>query len=111
MTKAAIRPSEATKGEAKPKEKRDVAENKEVKAAAIRTLTGRVRGPQGEPLAGIQVTVNPGMQAPNAEPEQFDSAMTDREGVFILSRSSSPPTSDQPAPVGLPIPDGKRARG
>jgi hypothetical protein len=85
VTKTAIRPSEATKGKAKAKEKRHVAESKEARTPAIRTLTGRVRDPQGELLAGIQVNVITGMQPPNAEPEQFDIAMTDREGVFMLS--------------------------
>ena len=94
VTKAASPPREPTKGAAKPKEKRDVAENKEVKAAAIRTLTGRVRGPQGEPLAGIHVTVNPGMRAPmpsqsNSTPRRLTARVSLSFTVFLAAHFRS----------------------
>ena len=42
-------------------------------------MTGHVRDPQGRPLPGVSVYVNP---EPGAEP--FDSAATDRDGLFVL---------------------------
>jgi RNA polymerase sigma factor (sigma-70 family) len=54
----------------------------EAKAPApkLRTVTGHVRDPQGRPVSGVAVYVNP---EPGAE--QFDSAATDRDGLFMLS--------------------------
>ena len=53
----------------------------------LRTVTGRVRDSQGRPLAGIRVAVDPGPDrpAPGVEPGAFDTAVTDRDGTFILA--------------------------
>jgi len=51
----------------------------------IRIVTGRVRDAQGRPLTGISVYVNPEPRAPGANVERFDSAATDRDGMFVIS--------------------------
>ena len=48
-------------------------------------MTGRVRDPQGQPLTGISVYVNPEPRAPGVDFERFDSAATDRDGIFVIS--------------------------
>jgi hypothetical protein len=50
-------------------------------APIARSVTGRVRGPDGRPLVGVSVYVTP--IGPGAE--RFDSAATDREGTFVLA--------------------------
>jgi len=51
----------------------------------IRIVTGRVRDAQGRPLTGISVYVNPEPRALGANFEPFDSAATDRDGMFVIS--------------------------
>jgi len=51
----------------------------------IRIVTGRVRDVQGRPLTGMRVYVNPEPRAPGANFEPFDSAATDRDGMFVIS--------------------------
>ncbi len=58
-----------------------VQEKIKVPVPMTRDVAGHVRDPQGRPLAGVGVYVNPG---PGAEP--FDTAATDREGSFVLPR-------------------------
>ena len=106
--KAAIRTSEPTKGEAKPKQKRNVVENKEVKAAAIRTLTGRVRGPQGEPLAGVHVPFLPACRPRMPSLSSSTARSTDREGVFIFQGLPRRPLQFNFFRSGLPESDRKR---
>jgi hypothetical protein len=56
----------------------------EPKAPPGRTVTGRVRDPQGRPLAGMSVYLDRN-RLPAGEPRpMFDSAATDQDGVFIL---------------------------
>ncbi|MFI5454739.1 MAG: sigma-70 family RNA polymerase sigma factor [Isosphaerales bacterium] len=50
----------------------------------VRTLTGRVRDPQGRPLFGVHVNVDPGLPLAGADPVGPDIAITDREGTFVL---------------------------
>ena len=61
-----------------------VAEEAAEPAPKVRTVTGHVRDPQGRPVVGVSVYVNRQPQ-PGAPFEQFDSAATDREGMFILN--------------------------
>ncbi len=52
----------------------------------LRMVTGRVRDPEGRPLAGIRVGVDPGPNppTPGVDPDPFDTAVTDRDGTFML---------------------------
>jgi RNA polymerase sigma factor (sigma-70 family) len=50
-------------------------------APKVRTVTGHVRDPQGRPMMGVQVYVNPER---GAAFERFNSAATDRDGMFLL---------------------------
>ena len=58
--------------------------------ANLRTVTGRVRDSHGRPLFGVSVMLletvhlKPGMMLADPLSESFDTAMTDREGTFIL---------------------------
>jgi RNA polymerase sigma factor (sigma-70 family) len=78
-TKAVAQPIELKKAEVA--EVANAQEKAQAPAPKVRDVAGRVRHPQGWPLAGVQVYVNPG---PDAEP--FDTAATDRESSFILPR-------------------------
>jgi len=51
-----------------------------------RTVTGRVRDPQGRPLAGVEVYLALEHMPDRREAlRRFDSAATDRDGVFVLA--------------------------
>jgi RNA polymerase sigma factor (sigma-70 family) len=68
---------------------RDLAKGNVTEEAAepipkVRTLTGHVRDPKGQPLVGVSVYVNPQPQ-PGAPFERFDTAATDRDGMFVLN--------------------------
>ncbi len=71
MMKAEIRPRQPLLAKAEEKRKTPVLK--------LRAVTGHVRDPQGRPVPGVSVYVNP---EPGAEP--FDSAVTDRDGLFVL---------------------------
>jgi RNA polymerase sigma factor (sigma-70 family) len=59
-----------------------VTEEAEEPTPKVRTITGHVRDPKGQPLMGVSVYVN---HTPGAPFEQFDSAATDRDGMFVLN--------------------------
>jgi hypothetical protein len=66
---------------------RDLAEGKVTEEAEkpipkVRTITGHVRDPKGRPLVGVSVYVD---FTPGAPFERFDSAATDRDGMFLLN--------------------------
>ena len=68
---------------------RDPAKGKVTAKAAepapkVRTIRGHVRDPKGRPLVGVSVYVNPQPQ-PGEPFERFDSAATDRDGMFVLN--------------------------
>jgi protocatechuate 3,4-dioxygenase beta subunit len=67
---AAVRPRQEAVMKAK--------ENVKPSAPVVRTVTGHVRDQQGRPIPGVTVQVNP---EPGTEP--FDSAVTDRDGLFV----------------------------
>jgi len=76
--------SEPTKA-ANENEKGEVLVPAPVRGPDLRTVTGHVHNPQGQPLVGVQVTVVPA-QAFAAQRSAFvDIAATDREGLFVLS--------------------------
>ncbi len=58
-----------------------VIEEAEKPAPQVRTITGHIRDPQGRPMVGVSVYVNPDR---GAEFERFNSSATDREGLFML---------------------------
>jgi RNA polymerase sigma factor (sigma-70 family) len=59
-----------------------VTEEEEEPAPKVRTITGHVRDPKRRPLVGVSVYVNP---RPGGPFERFDSAATDRDGMFLLN--------------------------
>ena len=59
-----------------------VTEEMEEPTPKVRTITGHVRDPKGRPVVGVKVYVNP---RPGEPFERFDSAATDRDGMFLLN--------------------------
>ena len=51
----------------------------------LRTVTGHVRDPRGQPLAAVMVSVDPSQPFPGPAFTFFDTAATDREGTFVLA--------------------------
>ena len=69
--------TETKKGPAKP-----VAP--EPRTPEGRTVTGLVTDREGRPLVGVNVYISPIAAGPGEPPRSYDSAATDRAGVFIL---------------------------
>jgi hypothetical protein len=55
------------------------------KAEALHTVTGRVRDARGSPCVSVQVIISAEQQFPRQPSPFTDSAVTDREGVFVLA--------------------------
>jgi RNA polymerase sigma factor (sigma-70 family) len=74
-------PHELIKAEIRPVGPAPVIAEEQAKTPApkLRTVTGHVRDPQGQPVPGVSVSVN---KEPGDEP--FDLAATDRDGMFVL---------------------------
>jgi hypothetical protein len=70
-------PKEMTKAETRPRHPALTKAEEKAKTPAqeLRTVTGHVRDPHGRPVPGLGVSVNA---------EQFDAAVTDRDGTFVL---------------------------
>ena len=84
VEKSDIGPPRPATGKAANENMKDVAQEPNP-APQLRTVTGHVRDPQGQPIAGVQVTMNQ-PPSPRGEPLEFGGiAATDREGVFLLT--------------------------
>ncbi len=84
VEKGAISPQQPATGNAVNENMKDVAQEPDP-VLQLRTVTGHVRAPQGQPIAGVQVTMNQ-PPSPRGEPPEFGGiAATDREGVFLLT--------------------------
>lgn len=59
-----------------------VTDETEEPTPKVRTITGHVRDLKGRPVVGVRMYVNP---RPGEPFERFDSAATDRDGMFLLN--------------------------
>jgi len=86
VEKGAISPPQPATGKAANENMKDVAqEPAPAPVLQLRTVTGHVRDPRGQPIAGVQVTMNQ-PPSPRGEPPEFGGiAATDREGMFVLA--------------------------